>query len=234
MLITLAGVIGVGKSSMTDILSKILDTKAVYEPVEDNPLLELFYQDKKKYGFLFQIDMISKRFEMIQEAQSVNNGVLDRSIYEDKIFLHQLHQEGNVSDLELQIYNNLLDRMLKELKGLPKKSPDLMIVLNCTFEEEIKRINKRARAFEKVHEGSELYEYFKLHHENYQKWIQEDLDFPKLVIDVTDKDFVNNQRDRYDILSEIMYKLCEVGAISFKEYWDFLKYGHSKDFKLMK
>lgn len=223
MLITLAGVIGVGKSSMTDILSKKLNTKAVYEPVEDNPLLELFYQDKKKYGFLFQIDMISKRFEMIQEAQSVNNGVLDRSIYEDKIFLHQLHQEGNVTDLELQIYNNLLDRMLKELKGLPKKSPDLMIVLNCTFEEEIKRINKRARAFEKVHEGSELYEYFRLHHENYQKWIKEDLDFPKLVIDVTDKDFVNDPIDQYHIIYKIMHKLYDVGAISYKQYYEYVK-----------
>ena len=96
MLITLAGPIGVGKSSMTKLLSELLETKAVYEPVEDNPLLENFYADKKKYGFLFQIDMLSKRFELIQEAMSVKNGILDRSIYEDSIFLKQLYDEGAV------------------------------------------------------------------------------------------------------------------------------------------
>lgn len=115
MLITLSGPIGVGKSSMTKLLSELLETKAVYEPVEDNPLLEKFYADKKKYGFLFQIDMLSKRFELIQEAMSVKNGILDRSIYEDSIFLKQLYDEGSVDKLELEVYTKLLNRMLKEL-----------------------------------------------------------------------------------------------------------------------
>ena len=55
MLITLAGVIGVGKSSMTRLLSELLETKAVYEPVEDNPLLEKFYADKKSMVFYFKL-----------------------------------------------------------------------------------------------------------------------------------------------------------------------------------
>lgn len=122
MLITLAGVIGVGKSSLTKILAELLDTKAAYEPVEENPLLKKFYEDKSEYGFLFQIDMLSKRFEMIQEAMSVNNGILDRSIYEDSIFLDQLVQEGHVNKLQQEVYHTLLNRMLKELKPLPKVS----------------------------------------------------------------------------------------------------------------
>lgn len=214
MLITLAGVIGVGKSSLTQILADVLNTKAVYEPVEQNPLLEKFYEDKDKYGFIFQIDMLSKRFEMIQEAMSVNNGILDRSIYEDSIFLDQLVQQGHVDELHQQVYHTLLNRMLKELEPLPKKSPDLMIVLNCTFEEQIRRINSRAREFEKVTEGTELYEYFKLHHENYQKWIDKDLGFPKLVIDVTDYDYVNNEIDRSTVVCAILEHLYLVGALS--------------------
>ena len=107
--------------------------------------------------------------------------------------------------------------MLKELKPLPKKSPDLMIVLNCSFEEEIKRINSRAREFEKVEKGSELYEYFKLHHENYQKWIEQDLGFPKLVIDVTDLDFVNITMDRIYVLTQILEHLYLAGALSAVE-----------------
>lgn len=218
MLITLAGVIGVGKSSMTQLLSELLETKAVYEPVEDNPLLEKFYADKKKYGFLFQIDMLSKRFELIQEAMNVKNGILDRSIYEDSIFLKQLYDEGAVDKLELDVYTKLLNRMLKELEPLPKKSPDLMIVLNCSFEEEIKRINKRAREFEKVEEGTELYEYFRDHHANYQDWMAKDLGFPKLIIDVTELDYVNTPEHRMKVLMMILDELFHVGAISGEEH----------------
>lgn len=218
MLITLAGPIGVGKSSMTRLLSDLLETRAVYEPVEDNPLLEKFYADKKKYGFLFQIDMLSKRFELIQEAMSVKNGILDRSIYEDSIFLKQLYDEGAVNKLELDVYTKLLNRMLKELEPLPKKSPDLMIFLNCSFDEEIKRINKRARDFEKVEEGTELYEYFRDHHANYQEWMNKELGFPKLIIDVTSIDYVNNQEHRMKVLMMILDELFHVGAISGEEY----------------
>lgn len=214
MIITLAGVIGVGKSSMTEILANLLDTKAVYEPVEENPMLELFYQDKSKYGLLFQIDMLSKRFEMIQEAMSVDNGILDRSIFEDSIFLDQLVQEGHVNEMEQGVYHRLLERMLKELEPLPKKTPDLMVVLNCSFEEEIRRINARAREFEKVEEGTELYEYFKRHHENYQNWMERDLGFPKIILDVTEIDFVNNPEHRQQIVSQIIDKLFELGCIS--------------------
>lgn len=223
MLITLSGVIGVGKSSMTQLLSELLETKAVYEPVEENPLLEKFYADKKKYGFLFQIDMLSKRFELIQEAMSVKNGILDRSIYEDSIFLKQLYDEGSVNKLELDVYTKLLNRMLKELEPLPKKSPDLMIVLNCSFEEEIRRINKRAREFEKVEEGTELYQYFKNHHTNYQEWMNKELGFPKLIIDVTELDYVNNQEHRMKVLMMILDELFHVGAISGEEHTYFSK-----------
>lgn len=223
MIITLAGPIGVGKSSMTQLLSELLETKAVYEPVEDNPLLEKFYADKKKYGFLFQIDMLSKRFELIQEAMSVKNGILDRSIYEDSIFLKQLYDEGSVDKLELDVYTKLFNRMLKELEPLPKKAPDLMIVLNCTFEEEIRRINKRAREFEKVEEGTELYEYFRNHHANYQDWMDKDLGFPKLIIDVTSLDYVNNHDHRMKVLMMILDELFHVGSISYEEHSYFSK-----------
>lgn len=222
-MITLAGPIGVGKSSMTQLLSELLETKAVYEPVEDNTLLEKFYADKKKYGFLFQIDMLSKRFELIQEAMSVKNGILDRSIYEDSIFLKQLYDEGNVNKLELDVYTKLLNRMLKELEPLPKKAPDLMIVLNCSFDEEIKRINKRARDFEKVEEGTELYEYFRNHHANYQHWMNKDLDFPKLIVEVTSLDYVNNQEHRMKVLTIILNELFHVGAITGEEHTYFSK-----------
>mgnify|MGYP005797219507 FL=1 len=80
MILTCGGCIGVGKSSMTQILGDLLKVKQVYEPVEDNPLLEKFYEDKETYGFVFQIDMLSKRFALIEEALMSRNAILASSL----------------------------------------------------------------------------------------------------------------------------------------------------------
>ena len=90
-------------------------------------------------------------------------------------------------------------------------------------DEEIRRINKRARDFEKVEEGTELYEYFRNHHANYQEWMHKDLGFPKLIIDVTYLDYVNNQEPRREVLMTILDELFHVGAISGEEHTYFSK-----------
>ena len=86
MVIITAGMIGVGKTTLTGILADHLNTKAFFEPVGDNPVLPLYYKDPKQYGFLLQIFFLNKRFAMIKKALSDDNNVLDRSIYEDALF----------------------------------------------------------------------------------------------------------------------------------------------------
>lgn len=217
MLITAAGKIGAGKSTITKLLSDVLETKAVYEPIEENPLLEKFYEDRGKYGFVFQIDMISRRFELIQQALMKDNSVLDRSILEDSIFLDQLHYEGYVNDFEHEAYHKLLDRMMKELACLPKKLPDLLVYIDVDFETEIEHINKRAREFEKVNKGDELYEYFKLHSQFYDEWIENFDLTPVIRIDAKQYDFANNKEDQQEVLAQIVAKLVEIRALTFNE-----------------
>lgn len=217
MLITAAGKIGAGKSTITKLLSDVLETKAVYEPIEENPLLEKFYEDRGKYGFVFQIDMISRRFELIQQALMKDNSVLDRSILEDSIFLDQLHYEGYVNDFEWEAYHKLLDRMMKELACLPKKLPDLLVYIDVDFETEIEHINKRAREFEKVNKGDELYEYFKLHSQFYDEWIENFDLTPVIRIDAKQYDFANNKEDQQEVLAQIVAKLVEIRALTFNE-----------------
>lgn len=217
MLITAAGKIGAGKSTITKLLSDVLETKAVYEPIEENPLLEKFYEDRGKYGFVFQIDMISRRFELIQQALMKDNSVLDRSILEDSIFLDQLHYEGYVNDFEWEAYHKLLDRMMKELECLPKKLPDLLVYIDVDFETEIEHINKRAREFEKVNKGDELYEYFKLHSQFYDEWIENFDLTPVIRIDAKQYDFANNKEDQQEVLAQIVAKLVEIRALTFNE-----------------
>ncbi|MGL4248120.1 MAG: deoxynucleoside kinase, partial [Lactococcus garvieae] len=106
--IVLAGTIGAGKSSLAKALGEHLGTDVYYEAVDNNPVLDLYYQDPKKYAFLLQIYFLNKRFESIKMAYTQENNVLDRSIFEDELFLTLNYKNGNVTKTELEIYQNLL------------------------------------------------------------------------------------------------------------------------------
>ena len=119
---------------MTKILSEELGTKAFFEPVEDNPVLPLFYRgnkmveageaDSNPYAFLLQVFFLNRRFAMIKQAMQEDNNVLDRSIYEDSIFMKMNTDQGHATEEEWNIYKSLLNNMLEELPyAAKKKSP---------------------------------------------------------------------------------------------------------------
>ena len=156
MVIITAGMIGVGKTTLTGLIADHLGTKAFYEPVGDNPVLPLYYSDPKNYGFLLQIYFLNKRFAMIKKALADDNNVLDRSIYEDALFTKENNAEGNISDTELNVYLQLLDNMMTELTELPKKAPDLMVYSETDFDTILYRIKKRGRDYEQFDHNPEL------------------------------------------------------------------------------
>lgn len=168
MLIVLAGTIGAGKSSLAAALGQHLGTDVFYEAVDNNPVLDLYYQDPKKYAFLLQIFFLNKRVQSIKEAYKANNNVLDRSIFEDELFLTLNYKNGNVTKTELDIYKELLANMLEELEGMPKKRPDLLVYIDVSFDKMLERIDKRGRSFEQVDSNPELYDYYKQVHSEYQ------------------------------------------------------------------
>ncbi|MHA8110506.1 deoxynucleoside kinase [Lactobacillaceae bacterium Melli_B4] len=200
-MIVLAGTIGAGKSSLTERLADHLGTKAFYEPVDDNPVLPLFYQDKAKYGFLLQIYFLNKRFEMIKQAQIEDNNVLDRSIYEDTIFTDLNYQLGNINQTEMEIYHDLLDNMMQELPLVAeKKQPDLLVYIDVNLETQLKRIQMRGRSFE---QSDELLDYYRHLRAAYQKWFADYTISSKLKIDGDKYDFVNNADDLKTVLNMI-------------------------------
>ena len=89
-MIIVDGVVGVGKSSLMEILAEELNLTVFPEPVMDNPLLPKFYEDMKKYGFPLQVFFLNNRFRMIKEAQRLNGAIMDRAIYGDVIFAKML------------------------------------------------------------------------------------------------------------------------------------------------
>ena len=207
MVITIAGFIGGGKSSLAKILSEHLNSEAFYESVDDNPILPLFYTASKeeislnRYPFLLQLWFLNTRFKSIKKALVDKNNVLDRSIYEDLYFCQVNYELGRISELEFEIYKSLLNNMLEELDELPKKAPDLMIYLKGNFETFLNRIVGRGREYEL---DEELYDYYYKLWQGYDNWIQEYYTLSEIVvIDIDKYDYVNNQEDKKEVLKLI-------------------------------
>lgn len=207
MVITIAGFIGGGKSSLAKILSEHLNSEAFYESVDDNPILPLFYTASKeeislnRYPFLLQLWFLNTRFKSIKKALVDKNNVLDRSIYEDLYFCQVNYELGRISELEFEIYKSLLNNMLEELDELPKKAPDLMVYLKGNFETFLSRIVGRGREYEL---DEELYDYYYKLWQGYDNWIQEYYTLSEVVvIDIDKYDYVNNQEDKKEVLKLI-------------------------------
>ena len=214
MLITIGAMIGAGKTSLAELVAKHFNSEVFYESVDDNPILPLFYTasdeeiQTKRYPFLLQLWFLNTRFKSIKQALVEDNNVLDRSIYEDWYFAKVHKDLGRISDLEFSLYESLLNNMMEELEGMPKKAPDLMIYLSGSFETIIDRIKKRGREYE-LDEGlvSYYYELWK----GYDQWIEQHYQASEvLVINIDEVDYVNNENDKKKVLKMIEDKLNEI------------------------
>lgn len=212
-MIVLAGTIGASKSSLAAALGEHLGTEVFYEAVDNNPVLDLYYQDPKKYAFLLQIFFLNKRFRSIKEAYRADNNVLDRSIFEDELFLTLNYKNGNVTKAELEIYQDLLANMLEELEGMPKKRPDLLVYIDISFEKMLERIAKRGRSFEQIKDNPDLEAYYLQVHDEYPTWYENYNASPKIKIDGDSLDFIQNPADLDVILEMIDQKLKELNLI---------------------
>ena len=232
-MITLAGIIGSGKSSLTQILAQELGSEPFFEPVEDNPVLPVFYKGneiaaKKRqagdkdatnpYAYLLQTFFLNRRFMMMKQAMQQPNNILDRSIYEDAMFMKMNTNMGNATQIEYATYQELLGHMLTELKAAtPANDTDLMVLIKVSYDTMIKRIQKRGRKYEQISTDPSLIEY-------YQRLLRYYDDFEKnyelsqlLIIDGDKYDFVENQADRNYVLDLIEDRLVTLGNLSAKQ-----------------
>ncbi len=212
-MIVLAGTIGAGKSSLAAALGEHLGTEVLYEAVDNNPVLDLYYKDPKKYAFLLQIFFLNKRFRSIKEAYKADNNILDRSIFEDELFLTLNYKNGNVTKTELDIYKELLGNMLEELEGMPKKKPDLLIYIDVSFDKMLERIGKRGRSFEQIADNPELYEYYQQVHGEYPDWYANYDVSPKIRVDGNKLDFVKNSDDLQTVFDMVDCELKKLDLL---------------------
>lgn len=202
--VAVAGNIGSGKSSLTQMLSKHYGWKAFYESVDDNPYLADFYRDMSRWSFNLQVYFLSKRFNDHKKIVEGNESVIqDRSIYEDaEIFAKNLNQIGKMDDRDYKNYVELYKVMMQYLQP-----PDLLIYLDATIDTLLNQIAKRGREYEQSIPRSYL-EQLDAH---YKDWINRYNLGPLLIIPSDEVDFVHERGDFNRMLLLIHGKLMELG-----------------------
>jgi len=209
-MIVLAGVIGAGKSSLTSILAEHLGSQAFYEGVEENPILPLYYQDMKRYTFLLNVYLLNTRLSQINKAVQIPNSVIDRSIYEDKLFFKMNTDAGTADKTEYDIYSSLVDNMLEDIPNTPSKKPELLIYISVPYDVMLKRIKKRGREYEQITTDPTLADYYQRLIKYYHSWYKKYDMSPKIKIDGGKYDFIANEEDKKAVLKQIDNKLKEL------------------------
>ncbi|MGG5373013.1 deoxynucleoside kinase [Enterococcus sp. AZ007] len=216
-MLLIAGTIGAGKSSLTDMLSQEMNSRPFYENVDDNEVLPLFYSNPEKYTFLLQIFFLNKRFLAMKDALQQADNVLDRSIYEDSLLFHLNADLGRVSQEEVLQYDNLLDTMLKELEHTaPKKRPDLLVHIKVSFDVMLERIEKRGRDYEQIAANPELFDYYRMVNERYEKWYDSFEICPKIQIDGDRYDFVADPQAAEAVIKQIKEETNKLNLLEFQ------------------
>lgn len=196
MHVAIAGNIGAGKTTLTQLLAKHFDWEPEFEDVLENPYLEDFYNDMKRWSFNLQIYFLNSRFRQILDIRESGKDVIqDRTIYEDAyIFAPNLHSMNLMTNRDYNNYSSLF-----ELMESVTKAPDLLIYLRSTVPNLVKQIQKRGRDYE----NSISIDYLNRLNERYEAWIEGYDKGKLLVIDVDNLDFVGNPEDLGDIINRI-------------------------------
>lgn len=196
MHIAIVGNIGAGKTTLTELLSKHLGWEAHYEAVDNNPYLEDFYNDMKRWSFNLQIYFLNSRFNQIKEIQALERSVIqDRTIYEDAyIFAENLNEMGLMTARDYDNYRAIFENMTSFIKP-----PDLLIYLKASIPTLVNNIQRRGRDYEA---GIRL-DYLSKLNDKYQKWIDGYKEGKLLVLDKDNLDFSNNPEDLGFIIQSI-------------------------------
>ena len=164
MHIAIAGNIGRGKTTLTKMLASRYNWTPRFEPVDNNPYLEDYYQDMSRWSFHLQVYFLAKRFKEVVEISKSDEVIIqDRTIFEDAcIFAPNLHDMGLMSDRDYANYSDLFSTMISLVR-----LPDLMIYIRSSVSNLAQQIQKRGRSYEQ----SMRMDYLKGLNDRYEEWV---------------------------------------------------------------
>ena len=194
--IDVAGNIGAGKTTLTELLAKHYKWIPHFEDVEHNPYLNDFYEDMPRWSFQLQIYFLNSRLNQLVEIRNGSETIIqDRTIYEDAyIFAPNLHEMGLMSKRDFDNYATFF----KTLKTMVQP-PDLLVYLQASVPTLVGQIQARGREYE---ENIRL-DYLKRLNEYYNRWIEGYKEGPLLIINVDNNRFNQNEEDLGSIISKI-------------------------------
>ncbi len=195
--IAIAGNIGSGKTTLTTMLAKHYGWKPHFEPVMDNPYLEDYYHDLKRWAFNLEVYFLKERFRDILDVLSHPeiSTVQDRSIFEGVyVFVANNYAQGQLSERDFEAYMELFEQMMEVVKF-----PDLMIYLRAPLEHLVANIQKRGRDYEQTI----ALDYLKGLNERYEDFIFNKYKGKKMIIEVNGMDYLHNPEDFRKITDKI-------------------------------
>jgi deoxyadenosine/deoxycytidine kinase len=196
MHIAVAGNIGSGKSTLTQLLAKHYGWEARFEAVEHNPYLEDYYRDIHRWSFNLEVYFLKERFrDLIDIAHADHTVIQDRTIYEGVyVFMANNKAMGHLTDRDYDTYMELFDQMMTVVKV-----PDLMIYLRASVPHLVGNIQKRGRDYEQ----SIQLEYLQNLNERYDDFIFHKYPGKVMTIDKDSLDYQNNPKDLATIIDRI-------------------------------
>jgi deoxyadenosine/deoxycytidine kinase len=203
MHIAIAGNIGAGKTSLTELIAKHYNWEANFEDVIDNPYLDDFYNHMERWSFNLQVYFLKSRFQQLLSFKDNKKTIVhDRTIYEDAyIFAPNLNAMGLMNQRDFKNYQELFELIESLIEG-----PDLLIYLRSSISNLVSKIHKRGREYE----NSISIDYLSRLNERYEAWISTYNKNKMIIIDVDGLDFVENKDDLKSVVAEIDKGLSKI------------------------
>lgn len=198
--VAIAGNIGAGKTTLSELLGKHFGWEVHYESTENNPYLADFYLDMKRWSFNLQVFFLSSRYQQIVNIQQGFRTVIqDRTIYEDAyIFAPNLADMGLMERRDFENYTTLFQTIVSQIRP-----PDLLIYLRASIPTLVEHIQMRGRDYE----GSISIDYLKRLNDRYENWINGYQEGRLLVINSDQLDFSRRKEDAAKVIEMVHAEL---------------------------
>ncbi|MDR9458201.1 MAG: 2-amino-4-hydroxy-6-hydroxymethyldihydropteridine diphosphokinase [Salegentibacter sp.] len=196
--IAVEGNIGAGKTSFSTMISQDFNAKLILERFKDNPFLPKFYENKERYAFPLEMSFLADRYQQLVDDLAQYDLFKDFVISDYDVFKSLIFAKITLHEDEYSLYHKLFNMMYKELV-----KPDLYIYLYQNTDRLLENIKTRGRDYEQNIQPDYLVEINK----SYLSFIKSQTKLRVQIIDISEKDFVNNRKDYLDLLSEIEVKI---------------------------